>query len=675
MNITDLARRLRANADELRAKLPELGFDIGQKALKIQDRDVGAITNAWNEFKKRQYLQKKMEDQKARADRKQAVVSGTAEEIEIPNVISVRQFSELLNLPIAKVMQELMRSGILASLNESLDYDTASIIAEDLGYIAKRKESTGEVETSAKEERLAEVLGGQEKHMLVARPPVVVIMGHVDHGKTLLLDTIRNTNVMGGEAGGITQHIGAYQVDRNGRKITFIDTPGHEAFTVMRSRGAKVADVAILVIAADDGVKPQTREAIDIIKASGMPYVVAINKIDKEGANIERVKGELTEFNMIPEDYGGKTICVPVSAKAATNIDKLLDTVLLVADIDTDKIMADPGRLAIGTIIESRVDKGQGPVATVLVQAGTLRAGDILGVNGINFGKVRAMKTWDGKEVKEALPSMPVRVLGFKDAPSVGDVMEVAEKEALLEKLKAHASKQSGAGDITVTKSKSTENVDDSERVSLPLIIKSDVLGSLEAILGMLEKIDNPYVQVKIVSRGLGNVTDSEVMQAEATGALLLAFNVKPTKTAEILARDKKVEIGRYTVIYKLFEDIVEKLRLLIPAETVYTELGSAKILAVFKKLEKGMVVGAQITKGKAQIGATARVLRGGQVIGEGSIKGLQSGRQSVKFVEQGTECGIEFSGKTKIEVDDVLDIYSEEEHARTLDVKGAKNS
>lgn len=674
MNITELARRLRANADELRSKLPELGFDIGQKALKVPDKDVGRITNAWNEYKKRQYLQKKMEDQKARADRKQAVVEGTAQEVEIPNIISVRQFAELMNIPIAKVMQELMRSGILASLNENLDFDTASIIAEDLGFIAKRKESNDNADAQAKtSERLAEVLGSQEKDTLVPRPPVVVIMGHVDHGKTKLLDAIRNTNVMAGEAGGITQHIGAYQIDRGDRKITFIDTPGHEAFTVMRSRGAKVADIAILVIAADDGVKPQTREAIDIIKASGMPYIVAINKIDKEGANTERVKGEIMEFGMIPEEYGGKTICVGVSAKNGTNIDTLLDTILLINDTEQEKIVADPDRLAIGTIIESRIDKGQGPVATVLVQAGTLHAGDVLGVGGVNFGKVRAMKTWDGKEVKAAPPSMPVRILGFKDAPSVGDIMEVPEDESSLEKLKARASKQAGAGDITVTKSKSSENVDDSERVTLPLIIKADVLGSLEAILGMLEKIDNPYVQVKIVSRGLGNVTDAEVMQAEATKAMLIAFNVKPSKTAEVLSRDKGVEIARYTVIYKLFEDVVEKLRLLIPAEIVYTELGSVNILAVFQKVDKGMVIGGQVAKGKVQVGATARVLRGGQVIGEGTIKGLQSGRAAVKFVDQGTECGMEFQGKTKIEVGDVLEIYSEEEKERTLEVKGAK--
>jgi translation initiation factor IF-2 len=667
MNITDLARRLRTSAEELRDKLPELGFDIGGKALKVPDRDVGRIMQAWNEYKKQQYLEKKRDEQRARAERKQAVVSGDAEEVLVPAVISVRDFAALLNLPIQKVMQELMRAGVLASLNESIDFDTAAIIAEYLGFIARPAEAGGK-EEKLETQRLEEVLS-EDKDKQVARPPVVVIMGHVDHGKTLLLDTIRSTNVVSGESGGITQHIGAYQVERNNQKITFIDTPGHEAFTVMRSRGAKVADIAVLVIAADDGVKPQTREAIDIIKASKMPFLVAINKIDKPDANIDRVKGELTEFNLIPEDYGGDTVCVPVSAKANMNIDKLLDTVLLLRDVAAETIVANPDRKAIGTIIESHVDKGQGPVATVLVQAGTLQAGDVLGVNGVNFGRVRAMKTWDGKDVKEALPSMPVRVLGLKDTPTVGDIIEVPQSPKDLEKIRTKTGKQVGAGEITVAVSKAQSEDPGEERVSLNIIVKADVLGSLEALIGMIEKIDNPYVQVKIVSKGLGNVTDAEILQAEATGAQIYAFSVKPTKTASALARDKKVEVGEYTVIYKLFEDIVEKLKILIPAEKVYTELGSLEILAVFKKLEKGMVIGGQVKKGSIEKGATARVTRGGKVIGEGSIKRLQAGKQDVNEVQQGAECGMEFEGKTKIEVGDVLELYREEEKARKFEV------
>lgn len=667
MNITDLARRLRTNAEELRAKLPELGFDIGQKALKVPDRDVGRIMQAWNEYRKRQYLEKKREEQRARAERKQAVVSGEAEEIEVPAVISVRDFATLLNLPIQKVMQELMRAGVLASLNENIDFDTAAIIAEYLGFIAKPAEG-GNDDEDKEAERLDQVLG-EDKDSQITRPPVVVIMGHVDHGKTLLLDTIRSTNVVSGESGGITQHIGAYQVERNDQKITFIDTPGHEAFTVMRSRGAKVADIAILVIAADDGVKPQTREAIDIIKASKMPFLVAINKIDKEDANIERVKGELTEFGLVPEDYGGETVCVPVSAKARMNIDQLLDTVLLLKDVAADEIIANPNRKAIGTIIESHVDKGQGPVATVLVQAGTLKSGDVLGVNGVNFGRVRAMKTWDGSDVAEALPSMPVRILGLKDTPTVGDIIEVPESAKDLKKIRTKTGKQVGAGEISVAVSKAQPEDADEERVNLNLIVKADVLGSLEAVIGMLEKIDNPYVAVKIVSKGLGNVTDAEVLQAEATDAYIAAFNVKLTKTAASLARDKDVEVGEYTVIYKLFEDVVDKLKILIPAEKVYTELGALEVLAVFKKLDKGMVIGGKVNKGSIKKGATARVTRGEKVLGEGSISRLQAGKQDVNEVQQGAECGIEFEGKTRIEVGDVLELYLEEEKARKFEI------
>ncbi len=675
MNITELARKLRVSAEELRAKLPELGFDIGQKALKVPDRDVGRIERAWGQYKKKQYLNKKMQEQKARAERKQAVLEGTAERVEIPSVITVREFSELLNMPIAKVMQELMRAGILASLNERIDFETASIIAEDLGFIAVAKEET-ESEKHADEEganRLEEVLASEKAEAHMERPPVVVIMGHVDHGKTRLLDAIRHTNVIDSEAGGITQHIGAYQVEHQGNKLTFIDTPGHEAFTVMRSRGAKVADIAILVIAADDGVRPQTKEAIDIIKASKMPFIVAINKIDKPGADIDRVKGELGQFNLIPEDWGGNTIVVPISAKEHKNIDQLLDMLLLVKDVNKEHIVANPERNAIGTVIESHVDKTQGPRATVLVQTGTMRTGDLLGARGYHYGKVRAMKTWNGTQIEEAGPSTPVQILGLKEAPSVGDIMEVPEDAGVLMKLKAQPNRKSGTGQITTVSTKRVEQQDgddDERKVLLNILVKADVLGSLEAIIGMFEKIDDPHVGVKIVGRGLGNVTDAEILHAEATNAFVTAFNVKVTSTAGALARDKHVDVKEYSVIYHLMDDVVEKLKALIPAEKIYTELGQVNVLATFMKTDTGMVVGGQVTKGIAEMGATARVLRGGEVIGEGRVARLQAGKSDVRDVEQGAQCGIEFEGKTKIEVGDVLDLYKEEMKAREFKLK-----
>jgi len=668
MNITELARRLRVSPEELRGKLPELGFDIGGKAIKIPDRDAGKIMYAWRQYKKREYLGKKRDEQQARAERKKLVQEGKAEEVQLPGSMTVREFAGHLNLPIAKVMQELMRQGILASLNESIDFDTAAIISEDLGYLAKPLEGGG---TDAEDQGIDSLSAALEEDSenLEARPPVIVVMGHVDHGKTKLLDTIRSTNVMDSESGGITQHIGAYQVvheSKEGKKsaLTFIDTPGHEAFTVMRSRGAKVADIAILVIAADDGIQPQTKEAINIIKASGLPFVVAINKIDTTGANVEKIKSGLSEHELIPEDWGGKTICVPISAKTGENIEQLLDMLLLVADLGKGKIVANPNRRAIGTIIESHVDKGEGPVATVLVQTGTLAVGNVIGLRGMNYGKVRAMKTWDGKVIKEASPSTPAKILGLKEAPSVGDILEIPEKPKTLEKLKAQPNQKSGIAELTVKKTvKASEESSDSDEVkpALNLLIKADVLGSLEAVLGMMEKIDTTHVDVKIVAKGLGNITDADVLRAEATGAKVLAFNVRPTTTAETLGRDKEVTIDRYEVIYKLFEDVENQVKELVPAEKIHTELGLMKILAVFSKTPKGMIVGGQVLKGIVEINAIARVMREGQIVAEGSIDGLQAGKMDVKDVQQGEECGIEFTGKAKIEVGDILEIYKEE--------------
>ncbi len=677
MNISELARRLRVSTEELRSKLPELGFDIGGKAIKIPDRDAGRIMNAWQDYKKRQYLQKKMEDQKAQMLLKEKVKSGDAPRVKVPPTLTVREFATALNMPVAKVMQELMKAGILASLNERIDFETATIVSEDLGFIAEPEESADASVDALAADRMAEVKD-EEAHSgeaLVPRPPVIVVMGHVDHGKTLILDTIRKTRVIDTEAGGITQHIGAYQVIKNDKLLTFIDTPGHEAFTVMRSRGAKVADVAILVIAADDGMRPQTREAIDIIKAAKLPFVVAINKIDKPGANLELVKSQLGELGLTPEDWGGKTICVPVSAKTGQNIDQLLDMVLLVADMEKAHIVANPLRHAVGTIIESHVDKGQGPVATIIVQTGTLHAQDILSVRGVAYGRVRAMKTFDGKDIKEAPPSTPVKILGFKDAPSVGDILEVPANDVVLEKIKAQPTKKSGVGQVTV---KSTAQTDEDKesgetKATLNVVVKADVLGSLEALIGMLEKIDNPYVGLKIVGKGLGNVTDAEVLRAEAAQAVILAFNVKPTPAAHELARDKHVDIEEYSVIYKLFENTVERLKKLIPSEKIHTELGTAEVLMVFKKTDKGHILGAKVKKGKLMPDATIRVLRDGQVMGEGKVDALQSGKSAVKDVLAGQDCGLSFVGKTKIEIGDILEAYTEELHARTLVVEGAK--
>src|SRR5688572_2397409 len=392
MNISELARRLRANPDELREKLPQLGFDVGKKAIKVDDRLVNKIMEKWSEMRKLDRLKVKYQ----REERIVTEAVAQVKEVELPKLIAVRDFAAKLFLPLNIVISELMKNGILASVNERIDFETASIVAEDLGYkVSPEAEKDNIAEGGMSADELKVMLGAEDPTKLKVRPPVVVVMGHVDHGKTSLLDKVRAANVAKGEAGGITQHIGAYQVEKNGRGITFIDTPGHEAFTVMRSRGARVADVAVLVVAADDGVQPQTVEVIKIIHAAKIPFVVALNKMDKPGVDLQRVKTQLSEQAVIPEEWGGKITMVPVSAKTGNGIDQLLDMILLTADIDPERIKANPDRLAVGTIIESHVDKGEGPVATVLVQSGTLRRNDELAIAGSLYGRVRAMKDWN----------------------------------------------------------------------------------------------------------------------------------------------------------------------------------------------------------------------------------------------------------------------------------------
>lgn len=671
MNISELARRLNVLPEELRSKLPELGFSIGTHAIKVDDRVAGQIQNAWAELKRRQRLQERMDLQKAEQERREQRGSEEQKPITLPAIITVRDFASLLQLPVPKVMQELMRSGIFASLNERLDFDTASIIAEDLGYKATLEEKKQETAVNPEaDKRLTEVAAEETEKTLKARPPVIVVMGHVDHGKTKILDAIRKTNVMESEAGGITQHIGAYQVERKGRLLTFIDTPGHEAFTVMRSRGAKVADIAILVVAADDGVQPQTKEAINIIQSSHLPFVVALNKIDKADANQERVKGQLAELNLIPEDWGGKTVIVPVAAKVGTGIDELLDVLILTADMNEKFIRANPDRPAIGTVIESHVDQGEGPVSTVLVQAGTLHMGDDLGVADSLYGRVRAMRDWKGDLVKEAPPSMPVKIIGLRQAPAVGDVLEVPKDVAALKKLKA---KPTRATEEVASIKHAAPTEGENVKQTCKVVLRADVLGSLEAILGMLDTVQHPEVGIEVVGKGLGHIVESDILTAEATGAVVIGFNAKPTTTAEELAREKNVTIREYSIIYKLFEDLLTDLQKLLPSETVVTEIGKAEVLANFKKLDNGWIVGLRVKDGKIKAKAKIRIWRAEQIIGEGEILTVQIGRAEVKDAKAGQECGVGYKSKTKAEAGDIFELYTEEVEGRLLEIKGIR--
>lgn len=674
MNITELARRMRVRPDELREKLPELGFAVGSRAIKIDNRQSQLIIKAWSEMKRKERLAEKVKFQKSRVERLAEIPDSERKAISIPQITTVRDFASILDVPVPRVMQELMRNGIMASINERIDFDTASIIAEDLGFNPELEEKKSLSEEDVEGiDKIRERKETEAKEDLQRRAPVVVIMGHVDHGKTRLLDAIRKTNVIDTEAGGITQHIGAYQVERNGKELTFIDTPGHEAFTVMRSRGAKVADLAILVVALDDGVQPQTKEAIDIIKAVGLPFIVALNKVDKAEANIDRVKGELAELGLVPEDWSGNTVMVPISAKLEQNIDGLLDMLILVSDVEKDKIVANPNLRALGTVIESNVDPSIGPVATVLVQSGTLHIGDVLGVKGSMFGHVRAMNDWKGESIKSAPPSTPARIIGWKIAPVVGDIMESPENAKDLKRLKSTDASNVATEGIASIKHARHSQEDDNENKKhvLNLIIRADMLGSLEAILGMLDKIKHDDVAVKVVQKGLGNITESDIASAEAGKAIIIGFNTRPSQTAMGMSRDRDVDIRQYTIIYKLFEDVIEELEKLLPSETILTEQGGFEVLKTFRKIDGGWIVGGRVKKDKIHPKSKVRLSREGEYIGEGEIISLQLGRAELKEGIPGQEIGLSYKGKVKPEEGDEFETYTEERISRELTIDG----
>ncbi len=667
MNVTELARRLRITPQELLAKLPELGFDVGARAIKVDDRVADQIYKKWIENSRRERLRDQLTRQQS-AGPVQAPGSAPRE-VELPAVITVRDFAGKLNLPVTRVIQQLMKAGILASQNERIDFMTASIMGEELGFAVKSENAEGkEVEAIQDESRIKEVLSKEGAEGMITRPPVVVVMGHVDHGKTKTLDAIRKTNVMGGESGGITQHIGAYQVEKKGRKITFIDTPGHEAFTVMRSRGAKVADVAVLVVAADDGVQPQTKEAYDIIKAAKLPFVVALNKMDKPEADPNRVLGQLAEIGVTVEEWGGKVPMAKISAKSGMGIDELLETILLVTDVEQDKILANPNALAAGTIIESHVDKGEGPVATVVIQNGTLHKNEWLGIDGAAYGRVRMLRDWLGQGIDEAGPGTPVKILGFKIAPAVGDVFEVPKDPRDLEQKKIKTSRQV-AENLGTTASMPSQQEEVVQKKMLNVIIKTDVLGSLEALLGMFEKIRHDLVGIQVVQKGLGNLTDADIERAASAGtSVVYGFNVMLPPSVEGLARTKDVPVSTHKVIYELFDDAVARLNALLPQELLVTEYGKAGVAAIFRTESGKMIVGVQVKEGKLIVGAKVRVWRGEELIGDGLIETLQSGKSSAKELGAGQEGGVLYKGRIKLMVGDRLDAYTEELKARKIE-------
>lgn len=577
-------------------------------------------------------------------------------EVEIPDEISVGDFAAKLNMNAAVIVKKLFELGIMASVSQTIDFDTASLIGEDVGFTVKKEVIITD------EDRLFNDVE-DDPSTLEPRSPVVVVMGHVDHGKTSLLDTIRKTNVIAKEAGGITQHIGAYRVRINDRKITFLDTPGHEAFTAMRMRGAQVTDVAILVVAADDGIMPQTVEAINHAKAAGVTIIVAINKIDKEGANPDKIKQELTEYGLVPEEWGGDTICVPISAKFNQNIDELLEMVLLVADMK--ELKANPNRKAKGTVIEARLDKGRGPVATVLVQNGTLRIGDIM-VAGTAEGRVRAMIDDRGNNVKKAGPSVPVEITGLSDVPDGGDVFYAVDDEkkarAVVEKRKEKIKEESIVSRSAVSLDALFDQIKEGERKDLNIIVKADVQGSVEAVKQSLSKLSNDEVRVNCIHGGVGGITESDVMLAAASDAIIVGFNVRPAASAVESAKLNNVDVRLYRVIYNAIEEIEAAMKGMLAPKFKEVVLGHAEVRNTFKVSGVGTIAGGYVTDGKISRNSQVRIVRDGIVVHEGILSSLKRFKDDVKEVASNYECGIGIENFNDIKDGDVIESFVMEE-------------
>ena len=598
-------------------------------------------------------LQQQMEREKRKEEKKQKQRKEKEEEIkiiQIPETITVRELSELLGVPANKVIAELMKRGILATINQSVPPEVAVEVAETFGFLAEVKEEKGE-------EILIEEVEDRPED-LKPRPPIVVVMGHVDHGKTTLLDTIRKTNVAEKEKGGITQHIGASVVEVNGRKITFLDTPGHEAFTSLRARGAQITDIAVLVVAADDGVMPQTVEAINHAKAFNVPIIVAVNKIDKPEADPMKVRRELSDHGLIPEEWGGDTIFVDISAKTGQNVDQLLEMILLLADIL--ELKANPNKRAKGVIIETKLDRQRGPIATVIVQEGTLRVGDIF-VAGITHGRVRAMFDDKGRPVKEAGPSMPVEVLGFEELPEAGDTLVVVESEKkareIAEKFREKKEKEEKTAQ-SLRLEDIYRKIEAGEAKELKIILKTDTMGSLEALKKSLEELSTDKVAVSVIHGAVGGITENDIMLAKASQAIVIGFNTRPDPKARELMDREKVDVRTYGVIYEVIDDVKKALQGLLEPVKKEEIIGTAEVRATFKIKKVGTVAGCYVLEGKVVRGAKARLIREGVVVYDGEIESLKRFKDDVQEVTKGYECGVKLKDYNDVKVGDVIECY-----------------
>jgi translation initiation factor IF-2 len=600
--------------------------------------------------------------------------------VELPESTTVRELATMINVSPINVIRELMNNGVMANINQQLDFDSASIVAEAFGYEAKPREvelptpaaaaevvidpSTGKAAPAKPSTLRQRLLARESAEMVDKRPPVVTVMGHVDHGKTSLLDAIRKTDVAAGEAGGITQHVGAYQVEHEGRKVTFLDTPGHEAFTAMRARGAQVTDVAVLVVAADDGVMPQTREAIAHAKAAQVPIIVALNKIDKSNANPELVKQQLAEAGLVPEDWGGDTMIIPVSAKQHKGIDDLIEGIVLVAD-SLDSIRANSDRTAIGTVIEAELDKSKGAMATVLIQNGTLNLGDAFVVGNVH-GRVRAMFDFRGHRVKKAGPSTPVSIIGMSDVPSAGDIFEVVEDDKIARGMAAQNASSKGK-EVTPQRATTLQEYFAQAKAGkakkLLLIIKADNQGTLPPIVESLERLntEESEVRLEIIYRGIGGITESDVDLASASGAVILGFEVSMDNAARRKAESSAIDVRTYDIIYKMIEDVELALKGMLAPKLVQRVIGSAEVRQAFKINKVGIVAGVIVRNGVVQRNAKAKVTRDGKELFTGAVTSLKHLTEDVQEVRQGFECGLSLDVFSDYKPGDNLEFFVEE--------------
>ncbi len=697
--LTDLAKQLGLSAKDLKDKIIKLGFELSPKARTVDDdlaellldelkdddslnKNPEEVADIYDEIiaeeREREIIKSQRKKTAGRDEKKSSkkpveqekVEIDTSKPIEIAESITVKEFAEKSGIKVATIIGELMKNGILANVNQQIDLDTAQVIADDMGIKLKSLRGAAGAEEFM-ERDITNLIKEDDASLLETRPPVVVVMGHVDHGKTQLLDTIRETNVVAQEAGAITQHIGAYQVEKKGKSITFLDTPGHEAFTSMRARGAKVTDIAILVVAADEGVKPQTIEAIDHAKEAKVPIIVAINKMDKPDANPDKVKGELAELDLQPEDWGGKTVMVPVSALTGDKIEELLDMILLTAEMEDLK--ANPNREAVGTVIEAHLDPSLGPVATILVNTGTLKVMNNI-IVGNAYGRIKLMKDYSGKPLRFAGPSTPVLIAGLNETPKSGDILQVvktekiakvrAEEIMLLSKQKAHEKLSAMNQVISHVRS---------DKI-LKLVVKADAKGSLQAIKQSLDKIKDEEVAIKVIHGGASKISKSDVMMAAASKGLIVAFHTDyDSPHVEKLAEREGVEVRKYTVIYDLLEDAKKILSGLLEPEIKEVIIGRASVKQIFLTKKKEMIIGCKVLSGKIENKAKLRVIRGlteedeDKIVGEGVVDSLKKGESPAKEVKEGNDCGIKYIGDEILEEGDILEAYKEEQKIRTI--------